>query len=99
MTALNDFIASNTADMDDFVKEWNEKHPQKTIQTSDVDGIRLITIHKSKGLEFDHVIIPFCDWKLENANTIWCEPKCQPYNKLPLVPVDYSTKKDDGDYL
>lgn len=94
--SLNDFIASNTADIDDFVKEWNENIHKKTIQTSDVDGIRLITIHKSKGLEFDHVIIPFCDWKLENANTIWCEPKCQPYNKLPLIPVDYSPKKMMG---
>ena len=94
--ALNNFIANNTADMDEFVKEWNETIRKKTIQMSDVDGIRLITIHKSKGLEFDHIIIPFCDWKLEKTNTIWCEPQCQPYNRLPLVPIDYSSKKMKG---
>ncbi len=93
---LNDFIANNTADTDDFVKEWNETIHKKTIQASDVDGIRLITIHKSKGLEFDHVIMPFCDWKMEKAGTVWCEPKCPPYNKLPLVAVDYSSKKMTG---
>src|SRR3712207_7738032 len=38
------------------------------------NGIRLITIHKSKGLEFDHVIMPFCDWQLEKQNLIWCRP-------------------------
>ena len=101
--SLNNFIANNTADMDEFVKEWNESIHKKTIQMNDVDGIRLITIHKSKGLEYDHIIIPFCDWKLEKTNTIWCEPKCQPYNKLPLVPIDYSIKKMigtiyEGDY-
>ena len=29
-------------------------------------GVQLMTIHKSKGLEFHTVLIPFCDWKLEN---------------------------------
>lgn len=90
---LNDFIANNSADIDDFVDEWNESIHEKTIQMSDVEGIRLITIHKSKGLEFAHVIIPFCDWKLEKTNVIWCSPNVAPYNELPLVPIDYSTKK------
>ncbi len=92
---LNDFIANGTADMDDFVKEWEENLRGKTIKTSEVDGIRLMTIHKSKGLEFDHVIVPFCDWTLENQNDniIWCKPEVAPYNELPLVPIPFSTKK------
>ena len=92
---LNDFIANGSADMDDFVKEWEENLRSKTIKTSEVDGIQLMTIHKSKGLEFDHVIVPFCDWTLEkqNDNIIWCEPKVAPYNQLPLVPIPFSTKK------
>lgn len=90
---LNNFIANNSADIDDFVNEWNENIHEKTIQMSDVEGVRLITIHKSKGLEFAHVVIPFCDWRLEKTNVIWCSPNAAPYNELPLVPIDYSTKK------
>ena len=62
------------------------------VENSVTDGIRLLSIHKSKGLEFHSVIIPFCDWKLEMPDTLWCKPKEAPFNELPVVPVDYSSK-------
>lgn len=37
--------------------------------------------------------MPFCDWTLEKANTIWCEPQEEPYNELPLVPIDFNAKQ------
>ena len=93
---LTSFLTSNTATLDDFVEEWNENFASNTIQARSIDGIRLITIHKSKGLEFKHVIIPFCDWRMEKTNTIWCEPTEAPFNELPLVPVDFSAKQMKG---
>lgn len=88
------FIQDNSADIAGFVEEWKSRLYSKTIQSDQIDGIRLISIHKSKGLEFDNVIIPFCDWVLEktNGNIIWCSPQQKPYSELPLVPVDYSRK-------
>ncbi|WP_308226238.1 UvrD-helicase domain-containing protein [uncultured Prevotella sp.] len=94
--ALTDFIANNTADIDSFVEEWNDSIAAKTIQASAIDGIRIITIHQSKGLEFEHVVIPFCDWILEKGNTIWCTPQVEPYNELPLIPVDFSASQMKG---
>lgn len=94
--ALTDFIANNTADIDSFVEEWNDSIAAKTIQASAIDGIRIITIHQSKGLEFKHVVIPFCDWTLEKGNTIWCTPQVEPYNELPLIPVDFSASQMKG---
>ncbi len=94
--ALTDFIANNTADIDSFVEEWNDSIAAKTIQASAIDGIRIITIHQSKGLEFEHVVIPFCDWTLEKSNTIWCTPQVEPYNELPLIPVDFSASQMKG---
>ena len=94
--ALTDFIANNTADIDSFVEEWNDSIATKTIQASAIDGIRIITIHQSKGLEFEHVVIPFCDWTLEKGNTIWCTPQVEPYNELPLIPVDFSASQMKG---
>ena len=77
-----------------FLREWDESLCTKTIQSDEITGIRLISIHKSKGLEFDHVFIPFCDWQLENQdNILWCQPDEKPFNALPLAPVDYSSKQ------
>lgn len=91
---LNKFAEDMSATVETFIKEWNSNISSTTIQGNEIDGIRIISIHKSKGLEFPNVIIPFCDWQLEkpNANIIWCQPNEEPYTRLPLVPIDYSSK-------
>ena len=91
---LSSFIDDFQPDIDAFVERWNDSICRTTIQTGEVEGVRLITIHKSKGLEFDSVIIPFCDWKLDknNGDLLWCSPTKAPYNELPLVPVDFGKK-------
>lgn len=97
---VQSFITDNTGNLDAFISEWDENLCSKTIQSDDNDGIRLISIHKSKGLEFDNVIVPYCDWMLENTrgNTLWCMPAEEPFCKLPLVPVDYSKKLTETIY-
>ena len=87
---LNAFLADNSSDIEAFLQEWDANLHGKSIHCDGTDGIRLLTIHKSKGLEYDHVIMPYCDWQLEKSNTIWCTPQEEPYNELPLVPVDFS---------
>lgn len=93
---LNEYLRDHPADIDDFIEEWEDSLSSNTIQSDEVDGIRLITIHKSKGLEYDNVLIPFCDWGLEKTvgNTIWCpgDNKEKPYGDLPLIPIDFSKK-------
>jgi hypothetical protein len=89
---LTKFIDDFGSNLHLFLREWNEHICKKTIQSDETDGIRLLSIHKSKGLEFHSVIIPYCDWKLELSNTLWCKPKEAPFNELPVVPVDYSSK-------
>ena len=92
---LNDFLKDHTADIDDFINEWENSLSSMTIQSDEIEGIRIMTIHKSKGLEFDNVIIPFCNWEMEKKGTLWCETKNKPapYNKLPLLPIDFSRDK------
>ena len=101
---LNQFCQDNSTDIDAFIAEWEETISGKTIQSTETDGIRILSIHKSKGLEFRHVIIPFCDWRLEHSDILWCEPKEEPFSALPLAPIDYSQKQMMGtiyekDYL
>lgn len=56
---LDNYMEDGTGTVEDFLDAWDNNLHGKTIQSDDVAGIRLMTIHKSKGLEFAHVIMPF----------------------------------------
>jgi ATP-dependent exoDNAse (exonuclease V) beta subunit len=87
----------HTGDLRQFLDEWKRHIAAKTVQTDAVEGIRLLSIHRSKGLEFPHVLIPFCDWELEDSRTLlWCHVEQQPYARLPLIPVSYSREQLEG---
>ena len=101
---LNLFVQDTGNDIDAFVREWDETISGKTIQMDNTGGVRILSIHKSKGLEFKHVIIPFCDWRLEQPDVLWCKPSETPFDALPLAPIDYSARQMLGtiyeqDYL
>ena len=102
---LNKFLVDNSADLNAVIDEWENDMKNRAIQSDELNGVRLLTIHKSKGLEFAHTIVPFCDWQLERTGgTLWCQPDEPPFNALPLVPVDLYPKQLMGsvyekDYL
>lgn len=93
---LDNYMEDGTGTVEDFLDAWDNNLHGKTIQSDDVAGIRLMTIHKSKGLEFAHVIMPFCDWPITKSHVIWCTPQATPFNELPLVPVDCSKSRLEG---
>lgn len=93
---LDNYMEDGTGTVEDFLDAWDNNLHGKTIQSDDVSGIRLMTIHKSKGLEFAHVIMPFCDWPITKSHVIWCTPQASPFNELPLVPVDCSKSRLEG---
>ena len=86
------YVNEQSTDIPAFLAEWDETLCELTIQSPEVNGIRLISIHKSKGLEFPYVFIPFCDWPMEHSDILWCQPAEAPFNRLPIVPIDYSQK-------
>lgn len=91
---LSAYLKKHVAGIDDFLHEWEENLCSKSIHSDEIDGIRMLTVHKSKGLEFDNVIIPFCDWDLEDSrDIIWAEPGVEPYRRLPVVPLRLNAKR------
>ena len=78
--AVTEYLQSNSSELASFIRYWDETLCSKTIPSGEMDGIRILSIHKSKGLEFHTVLIPFCDWKLENS---WCGA---PHRKSLIMP-------------
>lgn len=100
MDMVAEYAGKETADLNSFLQWWEESGSRKTIATPDTqNAIRILTIHKSKGLGFKALILPFCEWRIDHAPTkseiLWCSPEVAPFNRLSLVPVRYGQKLAD----
>ncbi len=89
-----EFAPHDTADLGNFIRWWDETGHRATVITPDSqNAIRILTIHKSKGLGFKAVIIPFANWELDhshlNSPILWCQTSQAPFDALPLVPILY----------
>lgn len=95
---VSQYINSKSADLTAVLTAWDEGLCDKCIPAESDDSIKAMTIHKSKGLEFHTVIMPFCDWKLtaDERSLLWCEPQVEPFNKLSLLPVISKTEMKDS---
>jgi len=77
-----------------FLKYWDEEGSRKTLPSSEnTDAVQVITIHKSKGLAFKVVMIPFCNWDINGkTNTIFWVPAANtPYHQLERIPLKYNS--------
>ena len=79
-------------DLSNLLFWWNENGFETSVNVNEeIDSIRLLTVHKSKGLEYKAVLLPYFDWKLgktgKYAPILWCKPETLPFNKFPLLPV------------
>lgn len=101
---LCQWLSRNPGEPSAFLTEWDEKLSTTSIPATDIDGIRLLTIHKSKGLEFHTVIVPYCNWSVIEYQTpfkeerIWVNPQTEPFNAMPLLPIGFSKNLKDSDF-
>lgn len=74
MDCLQDYVSSNGNSLRGFLRHWEEKDPSISSPSSG-DSVRVMTIHKSKGLDFPYVIIPFAEnITLYKTDSHWCAP-------------------------
>jgi ATP-dependent exoDNAse (exonuclease V) beta subunit len=75
----------------DFLEYWNEqKHKLCIIPPDGTDAVKIYTIHKSKGLQFPVVILPYATWKLtpKPESTVWLKSSESPFDQLHAFPVE-----------
>lgn len=96
------FLDDNVPDIGRFLQVCEESLGKKSVPASVVKGVRILTIHKSKGLDFHSVFIPYCNWELvssgQKQSMIWTSPKVDPFNKIPLLPVKLSAIAEKSIY-
>ena len=87
-------------DLAAFLEWWESNKHKKSIQISgEVDAVQILTIHKSKGLQFKYVIIPFCSWSLDHENwqapNLWVRSSEGPFAEAGYLPVKYAKNLED----
>ena len=74
MDYLQAYVATNGNSLRGFLKYWEGENPSISSPASG-DSVKVMTIHKSKGLDFPYVIIPFAEnITLYKAGNSWCVP-------------------------
>ena len=74
MDHLHEYVASNGNTLRGFLKYWEGEDPSISSPASG-ESVRVMTIHKSKGLDFPYVIIPFAEnIGLFKPDSRWCAP-------------------------
>ncbi len=73
--------------LQDFLKFWDEKKDSSTLSVkspAEQDAITITTIHRSKGLEYPIVIIPYAQWDIEpnNYSELWADLERLDYEEL-----------------
>lgn len=96
-----EFYTRERNDIAAFLEWWEENREKKSIQVSgQVDAIQILTIHKSKGLQFPYVIIPFCSWETDHsgfrAPLLWIKANEAPFREETIVPVRYNKRMPDS---
>ena len=90
------FTSTHIADIQHYLAWWDERGCKETLSVEKTDDtIEITTIHKSKGLERDVVIIPYCKWGMTPNPTlhsiVWASANASNKDaaEIGLFPVTY----------
>lgn len=96
MTLVFDYSKRFNDGISQFLIYWDtEKENVALPESQQPHAVQIMTIHKSKGLEFPVVIFPFADLKFdsEKSTTVWYPTN---YNDFKHLPITY--KKEIASY-
>lgn len=85
-----EYLKENNADVESFLQWWEEnKEKYSIILPQQEDAMRIMTIHKAKGLQSKIVIIPFANWGMDlngSKDLIWVSnDKRYPFDQSAFI--------------
>lgn len=96
-------VRDGVTDLLSFLNYWSNEGPSFSVTIPEQhDAIRVMTIHKAKGLEFPVIILAGADWSLDHepkhSDFLWC--KTEKYKEaLPgIYPVKYNKQLLQTDF-
>ena len=95
-------LQSESSSLPGFLSAWEDNYQNTAIPSGKVAGVRILTIHKAKGLEYHSVFMPFCAWDIERDKdtNLWCETGegGDLYNRLGAMPVNLEKRMANSFY-
>lgn len=100
MDELQSYLRDNPQDIHQFLQAWNDNLSTRPIPGCETGGIRILTIHKSKGLEYHTVFLPFMDWNLGIDplldSLLWCNAAQPPFDQMGTLPIRLSAQMENS---
>lgn len=90
---VGNFTASGERGITQFLEFWEEDGNKAVLPSSGkINAIEVTTIHKSKGLAYDVVMIPFCAWGIDGMlnGDFWINTDNTPFSQLGKIPIKYN---------
>ncbi|GAD04856.1 UvrD/REP helicase domain protein [Porphyromonas crevioricanis JCM 15906] len=98
---VSEYLEHGLPDLRSFLSWWESKSASSCIESpANANAIHILTIHKSKGLGFPVVLLPYADWGIDidykkaNGQIIWCttqQIKDDRFHRLSHVPLSMNS--------
>jgi ATP-dependent exoDNAse (exonuclease V) beta subunit len=100
--AVYDFTANNRADLSGFLEWWEINQTKRTVKIPEGhNAMRILTIHKSKGLQFKVVLMPFLKWTIFDTgkgNVVWSPFEDREKGLSAIIPLTLNGDLADSDF-
>jgi ATP-dependent exoDNAse (exonuclease V) beta subunit len=100
--AIYDFTTNNRADLAGFLAWWEDHQSKRTVKIPEGhNAMRILTIHKSKGLQFKVVIMPFLKWDIfdhKKSNVVWAPFEDKEKQLDAIIPLTLGSKLAQSDF-
>jgi len=90
--AVFDFTTNNRSDLAGFLDWWEDNKSKRTVKIPEGhDAMKILTIHKSKGLQFKVVLMPYLKWTIfdtSKSNIVWAPYQHLAQNMEAIIPLN-----------